>query len=104
MVGQEMICGFGVRMQKWERDRSAYAEVECVMECVCGSRGGEVVVAKLNFFSFTGKRRTSGGCRTTGGRSSGAGRFQARDEHLGFEVEVAKLVKSERYCGWKWWR
>ena len=30
------------------------------------------------------------------------GRFRARDEQLGFEVEVAKLVKSERFCGWKW--
>ena len=32
------------------------------------------------------------------------GRFRARDELLGFVVEVAKLVKSGRFCGWKWWR
>jgi hypothetical protein len=29
------------------------------------------------------------------------GQCRARDEQLGFVVEVAKLVKAKRFCGWK---
>ena len=30
--------------------------------------------------------------------------FQAQDELLGFAVDVAKMFKSRRFCGWKRWR
>ena len=31
------------------------------------------------------------------------GENRARDEQLGFEVEMAKMVKSRGFCGWKRW-
>ena len=31
------------------------------------------------------------------------GDFRARDEQRGLEVEMAKMVKSRGFCGWKGW-
>ena len=38
-----------------------------------------------------------------GGRPM-SGKLRARDEELGFMEDVAKMVKFNRFCGWKWCR
>ena len=88
-----------------------YAEVEGLTECVCGGGGGEVVVAELKFSVSSrnvGRPVVVGrpmmvGRPVAGGRPV-PGRFRARDEQLGFEVEMAKMVKSGGFCGWKGWK
>ena len=99
MVVAESDDGIRVRIWKWNGYWSAYAELGRWLKTF----GRRFLISSGNIGRPMDVGRPVVGRPLAGGRPV-PGRFRARDERLGFMVEVAKLVKSEQFCGWKWWR